>query len=67
MGQRTPHGCLGSRGQSTLEYTLIIAAVIAAVAIAAGSLVHPAVTNNMTKTSDVITGASDKLKTGLGL
>ena len=55
------------RGQSTLEYILIIAAILVAVVAAAGTLIKPAVTKTMTDSGDVIKAASGKVKTGLGL
>ena len=55
------------RGQSTLEYILIIAAILVAVIAAAGTLIKPAVTKTMTESSNVIKNASDKIGKGLGL
>jgi len=54
-------------GQSTLEYILVLAAIIAAVAIAAGALIRPAVNKSMNDTKTVIEDASGKLKKGLSL
>ena len=54
-------------GQSTLEYILVLAAIIAAVAIAAGTLIRPAMNKSMNDTKTVIENASGKLKAGLNL
>ncbi len=67
MSMRVMRDARRARGQATLEYTLIIAAVIAAVAVAATTLVKPAVNKTMTDTSDMMQNASGKMKTGLGL
>ncbi|MBI4322864.1 MAG: class III signal peptide-containing protein [Candidatus Omnitrophica bacterium] len=56
-----------TRGQSTLEYILVLAAIIAAIAIAAGTLIKPAVTKTMNDTKTVIEDATGKLKDGLSL
>ena len=55
------------RGQSTLEYILIIAGIVAAVAWAAGALILPAVNQSMNDSANTITSASNKLAPGLGL
>jgi len=55
------------RGQSTLEYILVLAAILVAVIAAAGSLVRPAVNQAMTDSTQTITAATGKLKAGLGL
>lgn len=55
------------RGQSTLEYILIIAAILAAVIVAAGLLIRPAVNTAMEDSSKVIKAATGKVKGGLGL
>ena len=57
----------GRRGQSTLEYILVLAAILVAVIAAANTLIKPAVTKAMTDSKDTIEGGSGKLKTGLGL
>ena len=60
------NGKWGNRkGQSTLEYLLIAAVVIAAIAIAAGTVIKPAVESTMTNSSTAITGAADKLSAAL--
>ena len=53
------------RGQSTLEYLLIAAAIIAAIAIAATALIRPAMTNTMTSAGDGVNNAAAKFSAGL--
>ena len=53
------------RGQSTLEYILVLAAIIAAVALAAGTLLSPAVNQTMTNATGAITNAAANLQTKL--
>lgn len=55
------------RGQSTLEYILVLAAILVAVIVAAGGLIKPAVNKAMTDSKDTIESATGKLKAGLGL
>ena len=55
------------RGQSTLEYILVIAAILAAVIVAATALINPAVTKTMSDSKGIIENTSGKLTTGLGL
>lgn len=55
------------RGQSTLEYILVFAAILVAVIVAANSLIRPAVNAQMTNTNQMIENSSDNLQTGLGL
>ena len=55
-------------GQSTLEYILVVAAILVAVIAAAGSLIRPAVEEHMMQdAADTIEAATGELKTGLGL
>ncbi|MDP3723324.1 MAG: hypothetical protein Q8R91_07500 [Candidatus Omnitrophota bacterium] len=54
-------------GQSTLEYILVLAAILAAVIVGANSLIKPAVTSTMEDSQSVIETSTDRLKTGLGL
>ena len=49
------------RGQGTLEYLLIIAVVIAAVAVAAGAVIKPAVSGTMDSSKAAIDNAAAKL------
>ena len=55
------------RGQSTLEYILVLAAIIVAVIIGANTIIKPAVTTTMTDSKAVIEAASKKVQAGLGL
>ena len=54
------------RGQSTLEYLLMAAVIIAAVAVAAKQLIGPAVTKTMNSSSGAIDNAAEQLKNKLG-
>ena len=54
-------------GQSTLEYILVIAAILAAIIAVAGTLLGPAVNKTMTDSKKIIEDSSGKLQTGLGL
>ncbi len=55
------------QGQSTLEYILVVAAILVAVIVAANLVIKPAVNTAMTDSGSVITGATSKLKTKLGI
>ncbi len=55
------------RGQSTLEYVLILAAILATIIVAAGTVIKPAVEKTMTDSQTVIEEASGKLQDGLNL
>ncbi len=57
----------GRHGQSTLEYILVLAAIVAAAAIAAVNLIGPAMNKQMTDSKGVIEDSSGRLKTKLGL
>ena len=57
----------GSKGQSTLEYILVLAAILVAVIVAANSLIRPAVDHQMTQSQTIINSSADKLKANLGL
>ena len=57
----------GAKGQSTLEYILVLAAILTAVILGAGMLVKPAVNQALTDSSDTMKTATGKLKSGLGL
>lgn len=56
-----------SRAQSTLEYILVLAAILVACIIAATNLIRPAVNQSMTDSSTTIKAATGKVKAGLGL
>lgn len=53
------------KGQGTLEYLLIIAVVIAAVAIAAGTVIQPAVRGTLDSSKTAIDNAATKFSTKL--
>ena len=53
------------RGQSTLEYLLIAAVVIAAIATAATTLIQPAVSKTLKSSEGAINNAADKVAAGL--
>ncbi len=55
------------RGQSTLEYALVMAAILAALVAVAATVMRPAVQSSMTNSAGVITNATGKLQNGLGL
>lgn len=57
----------GVKGQSTLEYILVLAAVLAAVIVGAGSLVKPAVNSALEDSTSTMKTATGKLQAGLGL
>ena len=54
-------------GQSTLEYILVVAAILVAVIIGANVLVSGGVKDIMTKSDKTISDAAGKLKGGVGL
>ena len=56
---------MNRKGQSTLEYTLVIAAILVAIIAAATTFIKPAVTQTMQDSNSAITSASGKLKTQL--
>lgn len=53
------------KGQGTVEYILILAVIIAAIAVAANALIKPAVTKTMDSSKAAIENAADKLAAGL--
>ena len=55
------------RGQSTLEYVLVVGAILAAILGIAWTAMHPAVEKTVQQSADVVSAAADKVKTGLGL
>ncbi len=55
----------GKRGQGTLEYILIIAAILVACMWAANNAVRPAVNTNMEKSGAAISKAGNKFVAGL--
>ena len=62
MGRRT-----GERGQSTLEYILVVAAVLAGIIAIVTLAMKPAMNKTVQDSADTISAAADKVKTGLGL
>ena len=54
-------------GQSTLEYILVIAAVLIAVVAVTVAALRPAVGKMSNEAANTISAASEKVKTGLGL
>lgn len=74
---KTEHAACGMRhaewtrraqlGQSTLEYILVLAAILVAIIAAAGTFMKPAAEKALQDSSGVITAATAKVKTGLGL
>ena len=55
------------RGQGTLEYILVLAAVIVAVIVAANAAVRPAVNKALVDSSNLMQNATGKLANKLGL
>lgn len=53
------------RGQSTLEYILVLTAVLIALIVAAASSVGPGVQNTMNQAGNVVQKASNKVVNGL--
>ena len=53
------------KGQSTIEYLLILAVIIAAVVVAATNLIRPAVTRTMDSSQTAIQNAADQLSAKL--
>ncbi|GEM_PF-3931322 len=58
---------MNRRGQSTLEYALILGAILIALVGLATTIIAPAVTNSMTTSAGAMTGATGKLQSELGL
>ncbi len=55
------------RGQSTLEYILVIAAVLIALVAVTVNVLRPAVESMSNESANTITNAAGKVKAGLGL
>jgi len=49
------------KGQSILEYVIVLTVIIAAIALAAAAALRPAVTGVMTDTSAALLGAGGRL------
>ena len=65
MGTNGEFGIRTSKGQSTLEYLLMAAVIIAAIAVAATGLIGPAVTKTMDSSKGAIDNAADKITKNL--
>ena len=55
------------RGQSTLEYILVLAAILVAVIAAANTWLRPAVDTAVHDSANTITNATGRVSQGLGL
>jgi uncharacterized protein (UPF0333 family) len=58
---------MGNKGQSTLEYALVMAAILAALVAVAATVMRPAVQTSMTESAGTISGAANRVQSGLGL
>lgn len=58
---------MSKRGQSTLEYALVMAAILGALVAVAVTVMGPTVQTSMNDSAGVITGAAGKLQGKLGL
>ena len=58
---------VGRRGQSTLEYILVISAILVAVIVAANTVIRTGTNQVMTDANNTMTNASKKLSEKLGL
>ena len=67
MRHTRPHTPTTRSGQSTLEYILVVAAIILALIAVATNLMRPAVEKTLTDSSTAMKNASGKLQQGLGL
>jgi Flp pilus assembly pilin Flp len=54
------------KAQSILEYTLILAAIVAGIILAARTMVRPAVEQSFTDATDSMEAMTSKFKTQLG-
>lgn len=68
-GRRFPRSIGGNprHGQSTLEYILVLVAILVAVIAAAGTFMKPAVEKGIQDSTDTIKAATGKVKIDLGL
>ena len=57
----------GARGQSTLEYVLVVAAVLAGIIAIVTIAMPPAIKATVQESADTVTGAAGNLSTGLRL
>ena len=56
-----------SRGQSTLEYILVLAAILFAIIAVVGTQIKPATEQTMNEAGNAVKNAANKFVTGLGL
>lgn len=49
------------KGQSILEYVIVLTVIVAAIALAAGTMIKPALNNAMNKMGNTINTAAGKL------
>jgi uncharacterized protein (UPF0333 family) len=49
------------KGQSILEYVIVLTVIVAAIALAAGTMIKPAITKAMNSVSNTINVAASKL------
>jgi uncharacterized protein (UPF0333 family) len=57
----------GGRGQSTLEYLLVLAAVLFAIIAIVGTTIRPGVERTITESNAAINNAADRLLNRMGL
>ncbi len=55
-----------TKAQSILEYTLILAAIVAGIILAARTLVRPAVEQSFTDATDTMNTMTSKFNTNIG-
>jgi len=65
--RRRPGRRFAGKGQSTLEYFLVMIVVIAAVVAAANAWIKPAVDQMLAESSEVIRDSATKVRVKLGL
>ena len=58
---------MNRRGQSTLEYALVLGAILVALVAVVATVMAPTVRTTMDNSAGVITGATNRLQTRLGL
>lgn len=56
-----------AQGQSTLEYILVLAAILVAVILGANALIKPGAEQILKDSNSTMVNATNKLKAGLGL
>ena len=58
---------MNRRGQSTLEYALVLGAILVALVAVVTTVMTPTVRSTMDDSAGVITGATARVQAGLGL